>query len=493
MIRRNFLKSSSFLMASSLFAEVPQRPQSDRESFPEATGLTKYVAEFLVKTRFEDIPEEVIELGKKSILDALGLALCGANADCGLLIRKYLSGIGCTGSTATVIGSNLQCPPRFAALANGISIHADDFDDTIIAPSNGLGIHPSVTILPAVFALSEPRRCSGAQMLLAYHVGAEVESKITEAVIPRNSHNAFHPTGTCGSIGSAAASSNLLRLDQEQALNAVGIAASEASGLRENFGTMTKPFNAGHAAENGVVAAELASLGWTASQKILESPLGFFRTESDSFRPELIVGRLGRPWAFENPGVAIKPFPSGALTHPAMGEMLRLIRQHDLTAQQVSAVRVRTSREAYATLIHHHPVTGLQAKFSMEFCLAILLLERRAGIGQFTDAVVQQAKVQQIMARVNYSPEPAAQLGEAARLMTTLSIELKGGQVIVGKSSSAQGSPENPMTLAAVTDKFHGCAEYAKWPKAKADAVVDTVRQLERLSDLNTLSNMLSK
>src|SRR5262249_40527533 len=188
--------------------------------------------------------------------------------------------------------------------------------------------HPTVTVLPAALALGEHGRRTGKDLLVAYHVGVEVECKIAEAIAPRHYDEGFHTTGTCGTLGSAAACAKLRGLDASRIAHALGIAAAQAAGLRATFGSMPKPFHAGHAAESGTVAADLAALGWTAAADILEAPLGFFRAEGGGFDPGAIVGRLGKPWTLASPGVSIKPHPSGSLSHPAMGEMMRLIRQH---------------------------------------------------------------------------------------------------------------------------------------------------------------------
>ena len=162
-------------------------------------------------------------------------------------------------------------------------------------------------------------------------------------------------------------------------LRALGIAGSEAAGLRENFGTMTKPFHAGRAAESGVVAAEFASLGWTATDEILESPRGFFHAAGGGWDPAAIMGKLGNPWTFRSPGISIKPSPSGSLTHPGIGEMLRLIRENHIMADQVASVDVGTNKNMPNALIHHDPKDNLQAKFSMEFCMAAALLFGQRG------------------------------------------------------------------------------------------------------------------
>jgi 2-methylcitrate dehydratase PrpD len=479
-------------MASLRIAEKLNATQLHSGPSPSnAHDLTKHVAEFIVSTSYADIPIDVIELGKRSILDALGLALCGSGAETGIIIRRYLHTLGCGGRQATTIGTSESSPVQFAALANGIAIHNDDFDDTYVSPANGLGVHPTVTVLPPALALAESGNHSGKDLLTAYHIGVEVESKILDAIVPRDTENAFHPTGTCGSLGSAAACAKIQGLDCDRVIFALGIAAGQASGLRENFGTMTKSFTAGHAAESGVVASALAALGWTASKQILEAPLGFLRTESDTFDLSRIQGHLGKPWTFASPGVSLKRFPSGALTHPAMDELLRTIKQHAIRAVDVDTIDVVASSNVFNTLLHHHPTSGLEAKFSMEFCLSILLLRGHAGIGDFTDEVAQRPDVQAMVNRIRFRPDPQLGRLESERLMTKTDIRLRNGQTVNTDNAVAKGGPGNPLSVDDIAEKFRSCAGYAKWPKTKAESIIQQVRRLEELTDIKQLTRLL--
>ena len=501
MKRRDFVKSS-MLAAGSVAAAgsvtiLPVHGSSRPEAkFPEIKGLTKYVADFIVAAKYEDIPADVLELGRKSLLDGFGLALAGSVAETGPLVRKYIESLNLGLGKASIIGTGMKCAPRFAAFANGVSIHADDFDDTQLAVGKdriyGLLTHPTVPVLPPAFAVSELAHGTGKDFVLAYHLGVEVESKIAEAISPRHYADGFHTTGTCGSFGSCAAAARLRGLDVHQTLNALGIAAAEGAGLRENFGSMTKPFHAGHAAENGIVAVDLAQLGWTASERILEAPNGFFHAAGGGYDPGSILNRLGRPWTFASPGVSIKPFPCGSLAHPAMGELLRLIREHDVKPQEVEKVDIGTSRNLTTTLLHHHPMTGLQGKFSMEFCLSILLLERKAGLGQFTDAVVQRPDVQEMIRRINFYADAEAEQTGYDKMTSLLKIHMKDGKIYSGRADFAKGSPTNPMSYEEVADKYRGCAEYAKWPSKKAEAVVEYVKKLETLPDIGALASALT-
>jgi 2-methylcitrate dehydratase PrpD len=356
----------------------------------------------------------------------------------------------------------------------------------------GLLTHPTVPVLPAILALAEQHTISGKEWMTAYHVGVEVECKIAEAIAPRHYEDGFHSTGTCGPFGSAAACSRLFNFDLSKTLKAFGLVASNSGGLRENFGTMTKPYQAGHAAESGLVSAELVALGWTSAEQILEADRGFFHAAGGSYDPSAIMNRLGNPWTFASPGVSLKPYPSGSLTHPAMTELARLIQVNDIEPSQVERVDVGANHNMTTTLLHHDPKTGLEAKFSMEFCIAILLLERKAGLAQFSDQVVRRADVQAMMHKINFYVDPEAESAGFDKMTSLLKITRKDGTVITGSAAFGKGSPANPMTFDETAIKFRGCAEFAEWPQAKTEKIIEYVRTLDKAANVSALSPLLS-
>lgn len=460
-------------------------------------GLTRYVAEFVEGTRFEDLPQVVIDNGKKSILDGLGLALSGSVAKSGELVRRHLGDLNLGTGPATVIGSGLKVAPRFAAFANGVGVHADDYDDTQLAVAKdrvyGLLTHPTAPALPAALAMGEAKGASGADVMLAYHLGVEVECKIAEAINPRHYQTGFHATATCGTYAAASAAGRLMGLTVEQLLRALSVAGSQSAGLRENFGTMTKPFHAGRSSESGVVAAQFAEYGWTATDKILEAPRGFFSAAGGGYDVNAIAGKLGAPWTFDSPGVSIKPHPSGSLTHPGMTEMLRLIKEHGIKAADVRHVRVGTNSNMPNALIHHRPTNELQGKFSMEFCMAILLIEGRAGLNEFVDEVINRPDVKAMIEKVDFVIDERAEAAGYHKMTTYIDITLADGRTISGVADFGKGSPANPMSFGEVAGKFRECAEFAAWDKAKAEDVVGMVRDMESLPSLDRLLAALSK
>ncbi|MEP6997579.1 MAG: MmgE/PrpD family protein [Betaproteobacteria bacterium] len=461
-------------------------------------SLTDYVAGFIIATRANDIPADVRHLGTRSFIDGLGLALAGAASQTGVITRRYLASLGIASSSgSTVVGSDLRLPARFAAFANGVSIHADDYDDTQLAVAKdrvyGLLTHPTAPALPPVLALAERDGRSGRDLMTAYQVGVEVECKVAEAILPRHYQQGFHSTGTCGTIGAAAAAAKLLGLERETVRRALSLGATQAAGLRENFGTMTKPFHAGRAAESGVVAVELAALGFSASPNGLEADRGFFRAAGGGYSAEMIDGKLGNPWAFAFPGVSIKPHPSGSLTHPGMAVMLDLIRRHDLRPERVRRVSVGTNHNMPNALIHHRPRTELQAKFSMEFCMAILLLERQAGLEQFTDEVVNRQDVQALVQKIDFGVHPEAEAAGFDKMTTIITVELDDGSLVKGSADFGKGSPANPMSDAELADKFWQCAAWGGLDRDQTKIVLDLAWRIETIENIGELAQHLRR
>jgi 2-methylcitrate dehydratase PrpD len=457
--------------------------------------LTKYVAEFVVGTKVGDLPAEVVDLGKKSILDGFGLALSGSVAKSGELVRRHLDDLDLGEGAATIIGGGRKVAPRFAAFANGVGIHADDYDDTQLAVAKdrvyGLLTHPTAPALPAALAIAELVKASGRDFMLAYHLGVEVECKIAEAIAPRHYQTGFHATATCGTFAAAAASSKLMGFDVATTQRALSIAGSQSAGLRENFGTMTKPFHAGRSSESGVAAAQFAAYGWTAAARILEAPRGFFAAAGGGYDQGAIFGKLGSPWTFASPGISIKPHPSGSLTHPGMTEMLRLIKENAIRAEDVKHVRVGTNSNMPNALIHHRPKDELQAKFSMEFCMAILLLDGRAGLNEFTDAAVERDDVKAMIEKVDFVIDDEAEAAGYHLMTTLIDIELLDGRKISGRADFGKGSPAFPMSYDEVAGKFHENAAFAGMARGKAAEIVELVRGLEGLASLDDLTRRL--
>ena len=319
----------------------------------EQVRATGAVVDFISRTRWPEFPSDVVALGKRCVIDGLGVMLAGSTTAASAILREYTRGSDGS-AAATVFGPEpFRTSAASAALLNGTSGHALDWDDTQLSTSAdrifGLLTHPTMPPLAAALALGERQRASGAQFLEAFLTGFEVECKIAEAIHPHHYKKGFHSSGTVGTFGATVAAAKLLRLGPEATAHALAIAASMASGIRVNFGTMTKPLHVGRAAQNGVIAAELAAHGFTGGHDALDLPWGFFQAFSlgDGFDAERIVGELGNPHTIVSPGVSIKPYPCGVLGHPTMDAMRRLVidarREAASRSKRSACARARTS------------------------------------------------------------------------------------------------------------------------------------------------------
>ena len=457
-------------------------------------GLTQEVASYVARTRFRDIPKDVVQLARGFILDGLGVALAGSTDECARIVQSHIRHAAGRGE-ASILGTALSAPLPKAALANGVAGHAMDYDDTQLSTSKeavyGLLTHPTTPVLAAVLAIGEKEKISGEEFVLAYIIGIEVECRIADAINPRHYQSGFHSTATMGGLGAAVAVGKILRLKEEPLIRTLGIAASMASGLRENFGTMTKPLHAGRAAENGLNAALLARDGFTAAANILEARRGFFNAMAGGFDENKISGRLGVPYFMKEPGISIKPYPSGSLSHPAQDLILDLVRDHDLSAADIERIDVGTNSNVPNALIYPMPKTALEGKFSIPFCMAIAVLERKAGIAQFQDRKVRDKKVIELMKRVNlYVDDDLERLGYD-QVRSRIRIALKNGRTLEGRYDVARGHPEKPMSWAELGDKFRDCAALVLADK-NAENIVELVARMEALKSLSGLIHELT-
>ncbi|MBI2360651.1 MAG: MmgE/PrpD family protein [Deltaproteobacteria bacterium] len=457
-------------------------------------GLTEEVVNFVYRTRYKEVPPEVIRAAQGFVLDGLGVMLAGSTEKGSRIIQSYIRRLGGR-EEAGVIGAGFMVPAARAALANGVAGHAMDYDDTQLSTSKeavyGLLTHPTVPVLAAVLAVGEACKVSGQDMLLAYILGVEVECRIADAMNPRHYQSGFHSTATMGGLGAVVAVGKLLNMKPEVLARALGISASMSSGLRENFGTMTKPLHAGRAAENGVTAAQLAAQGFTSATNILEAKRGFYSAMGGGYDEGKIAGRLGRPYFMQEPGISIKPYPSGSLSHPAQDLILDMVKQNDLHAEDIDSIEVGTNSNVPNALIYPMPKTSLEGKFSIPFCMAIGVLERKAGIAQFTDRKVRDPRVVEMMRRVTLVVDPELEALGYDQVRSRIRVRLKDGRTIEGRADVARGHPQKPMSWAEIGEKFRDCARLVLSRK-DTEAAVELVANIERARSVFPLIRVLS-
>jgi 2-methylcitrate dehydratase PrpD len=445
---------------------------------------TARLAEFIVKTPLEDCPNGALVEVRRAALDTIGVMLAGAGEPAARIVRQIVRVEGGM-PLCTVLGTSLRTSSTWAALANGVAGHAHDFDDT----SFGLMGHPSAPLLATALAAGEAEMVDGAAISVAYILGFEVDAALGIALNPAHYERGWHATTSLGTFGCTAVAAKLLSLDITQTRHALGLAASFASGVKENFGSMTKPYHAGHAARNGVLAAQLAREGFTASDSALDGPQGFLHAAGDGLLPESALDALGRTWQVVTSKVAVKPYPSCALTHSAIDALLELRERHALDPAQVESVEVAVNHVVPNVLRHARPITGLERKFSMQFCAASALAEGRVDIGSFSDGPAPEP-VAPLMERIRMIVDPTLPHGLDQHAWTRVTVRLADGRTLAEPVRGASGHPATPLTDDQLRAKFMACATTAI-SRDEAEGVAEQIDRLEAVPDIRVLTARL--
>lgn len=460
-----------------------------------ATGA---VVDFITQARWQDVPPDAVALAKRCVVDGLGVMLAGSTTPGTAILRDYIRSTDGSAEATVFAPEPFRTSASSAALANGASGHAMDWDDTQLSTTpdrvTGLLTHPTVPPLAAALALGERLRISGTQFLSAFLTGFEIECKIAEAIHPNHYKKGFHSSGTIGTFGAMAAAARLLGLDAQATGNAMAIAASLCAGIRVNFGTMTKPLHVGRAAQNGVVAAELAARGFTGGRDALDGPWGFFEifSASGGFDAARIVGALGNPYSILTPGVSIKPYPCGVLGHPSMDAMRTLVLAHDVKPDQIRAIRLRAGSNILNPLRYRTAHSDLEAKFCPAFMLSAIVLRRKAGIHEFTDEFVRSAPVQRMMARVETILDPEIEARGFDKIRSIVEVELEDGRVLVEEADERyRGGPDRPFTRQELHEKFTECAALVL-PEPAIAETLRTIETLESVAEISTLVRHLT-
>ncbi len=449
-------------------------------------GATARLAEFIVKSRWEDLPAAAIERATRAILDSVGVMLAGSVEPPAVIVQRLAEAEG-GAPLCTIVGTRLRSGGVWAALANGTAGHALDFDDTNFAM---LG-HPSVPVLAAALAAGELALADGRALVHAFLVGFEVETTLAEVMNPGHYARGWHATSTLGILGAVAAGAKLVGLDPAETRHALAIAASQASGLKENFGTMTKPFHAGHAARGGVLAALLAREGFTGSDVALEGGHGYLRLlGSQTEDPTAALERLGSPWKILSTGVAVKPYPSCACTHSIIAALLELRRAHALHPEDVAEVIIGVNTLVPNILIHHDPRTGLEGKFSAEFCAAAALVDGHVGIATFADERTADPAVRGVMGRTKMVVDPTIPGDLEHHVWTRVGVRLADGRTLEIPPREIPGHPSAPLPREALLAKFADCAGRVLAPD-RADSLAEMLEGLEGCPDLRSLTAIL--
>ena len=437
---------------------------------------------------FEGLPSDVVHWARIGILDTVGVTLAGSSEPATQIVRRTLA----RGSGSSVLfGSSRRARPLDAALVNGTASHALDFDDC----NNTLGGHPSVPILPAIFALADETGCSGKDFIAAYVAGFETECKLAMGDGMYQYTRGWHPTTTLGIFGTAAACASLLKLTDEQTATALAIAASFAAGIKANFGSMTKPLHIGHCARDGLSAALLAREGFTANLAALEGRQGFFEVfnGAGNYDAGKILPAWGAPFDIVEPGIATKQHPCCGSTHPPIDALLMLAREHDLRAESVRRIKAWI----HPSCLQHTdrpgpPKNGSDARFSLQYCLARALVARKLTLEHFEGDACREPAVLKLMERVEVAPYTAAQFSLDNYFGAEVVVTRDDGRELAAKVEEPVGcTSRNPLPANVLNDKFVGCAGRAL-PHDDVVRLQEVLHRFEEIPDVRELTALLA-
>jgi 2-methylcitrate dehydratase PrpD len=418
---------------------------------------TEQLARFVMSTYPAEVPSAAIEAAGNALVDTLGCALGGVDEPVCRITRQWVIDSG-TVPQAPVWGGAMRASVADAAFLNGIASHALDFDDNLPSQRG----HPSTTVFPVALAAAQIASCGGRDLLAAYAIGLEVSGKIGRALGPGHYVRGFHATATVGIFGATAAAARVLGLTHGQLAHAWGLAASQVSGLLANFGTMAKPFHAGHAARCALTSALLARSGFTANPQIFDGPrsmLVTYQGHGATGMPEQLA-RLGAPWDVLDPGVFVKRWPCCLCSHRPVAGLLELMARHTIDASEIAAIEIGFPPGTDAGLVNGLPATGLAGKFSIEYAAAVAALNGDISLHDFTDATLARAEVRELMHKVRRYAMPEAAAGTASIGHNAVAVTTARGRFTL-EVNQLPGSPAQPLSRTALDAKFVDCAQPA--------------------------------
>lgn len=414
-------------------------------------AISSELADFAAGIRVEELPADVVHQAVRCLVDWLGCTLAGSATEEAADVRTGIKALdaGDGSRTATIVGTRSRAGAGYAALANGVSAHLLDFDDTFNPERTT--IHGNAPLWPAIAAAAELEPVTGATAIAAFVAGFEVQARVALAAGPGHYDVGWHVTGTVGHIGAAVATARLLGLSSEQTLVALGTGATQSAGMKVVYGSMGKPLHAGKAAMDGVLAGFLARDGFTSSTEPVEGHRGFLHLFSPDPAPWRATDGLGETWYLPRDG--FKPYACGSLTHPPAQALLELRSQHHLSADDVESVDAYVHDYVKTTTGLTEPKTGLQGKFSIYHVLAVALADGAASVAQFTDKRVTDPDIVRLreLVAVHIDPDQAK---DSARVV----LNLRDGRCLERHVAHNLGTPDNPMTDDQLEDKFAGLA-----------------------------------
>jgi 2-methylcitrate dehydratase PrpD len=440
-------------------------------------GATEDLARFAAEWPARDVPDEILHYGRRCLVNYFSVALYGSLDPSVEILRALFAEEG-GNPRATIIGRGGKTSLAQAALANGYLGHVEDYDDTHIPIDYRDNIHPSSPILPAPLAAAEHLHAGGRETLAAGVIGIEVALRVGMCLSGayRDGARAWHITSTCGILGAAAAAGRILGLSAEQMTHAIGIAATQASGFGEVFGSMCKPFHAGRAAQGGIVAALLAQKGFTSSTKVLEAKRGFLGAMAEDYDLGVITDRLGEDW--EIPRVGLKPYACGAGNHALIDAMIRLRQAPGATVDAVATVSGRVRGLADNLVRTRHPENGLQTKFSYFHSMAVAFVDGQAYPAQYTDAKATDPVIYALRDKISMEADPSLP-GRSA----VVTMQLRDGRSFSERIEHPTGNPQNPMSDGQISEKFRALAAHVL-PAEQSSGLLERLWAIDKQPDV---------
>jgi 2-methylcitrate dehydratase PrpD len=444
------------------------------------SNVAEFFATKLSTLHFDGFDEDIIHWAKVGILDTVGVTLAGSNQPCAEILSGVLEG---SSGNSILFGKSTTCSALDAAFINGTASHALDFDDC----NNTMGGHPSVPIVPALFALSDEILVSGKDFIAAYVAGFEVETKLAMMVNFYHYTKGWHPTSTLGVFGAAAACAHLLKLNEHQIKVALALAASGASGIKANFGSMTKPMHIGRCAREGLLAAKLAKAGYTANvNDVFEHPQGFLEVYNGQGNYDIEKGILAwaKPFDIVKPGIAIKQYPCCGSTHPAIDCAISIALEHSINPEDIQRVEVWIHERRLQHTNRPDPNSQLDAKFSVQYVVARALLESCVSLEHFEGDNYTDTVIRDLMKKIDAQPYNEVQFSSNNHFGGEVRVHLHSGTVLKAKVQEPLGrTSDNPLPADRLKKKFELCAN--------GIISIDTAKQactlIENLEDLDDM------
>jgi len=454
-----------------------------------APALQDDLAERILATRFADLSADAVHWAKIGILDTIAVTLAGSIEPVTRIVMES-AGIDGANGPCLLLGGDRRASLLDSLLVNGTASHALDFDDV----NRFIGGHPSVMTAPPAWALAEARSLSGQALIAAYVTGFETACRMGRAVHPHHYDKGWHPTATVGIFGTVAASAHAMGLDAARTATALAIAASQASGLKANFGTMTKPFHVGHTLRNGMLATLLAENGLSAGDDVFDHAQGYFRVFNGdgAFDATRALADWGAPWDVVATGPGLKQYPCCGSTHPAIDCLLELKAEHALTPDDVTDIQVLTNPLRLPHTNNPDPASGLEGKFSLHYVLARALMDGSVGLEHFEDAAVADTAPRPIMARVSAGAHPEMGPTSDNQFGAEVTLTLTDGRSLSSRiDNRVCRGPADPMSDDELWAKFTDCVGRVL-PAERHRPLMDALMDLENAPDISALGELLT-